>query len=281
MKVSVIVPVYETWELVPGLVERLQSQTIDSREYEVILVDNGSSVVDEASLPAGYILLKCEKPGSYAARNRGVESARGEVLAFTDSDCLPEPDWLANLVEGIGSKELRAGAVAIRTRDKPNWVERFDSVKGIPQVKYVSRGYAATANLAVPARLLRSLGGFDESRFSGGDAEFCRRAVAHGARLRYVDNAVVGHPARTTWNELVTKARRVKGGQIRNGPLKRRLLWVLRTLFPPVIEWKRIVLQNKAPVSDRLVALTIESGLWLVRMVETTRLVLGANPERR
>ena len=281
MKVSVIIPVYESWELIPGLVERLRNQTIDSEQYEVILVDNGSSNIDEALLTAGCVLLKCEKPGSYAARNRGVEAAKGAVLVFTDSDCLPEPDWLTNLVDGIGENQLRAGAVTIRTREQPNWIERFDGVRGIPQEQYVSRGYAATANLAVPAQIFRSLGGFDESRFSGGDAEFCRRASAHGAHLAYIDNAVVGHPARTEWSQLLTKARRVTGGQIKSGSLVRRIMWLLRTAFPPVIEWTQIVFENRRPISDRLIALTIVSALWMIRLTETARLIFGYRPERR
>ena len=281
-KVSVIVPVYETWHLIPSLVECLQRQTIRPDQFEVILVDNGSSSLNLNSVPSDYRLLRCEKPGSYSARNKGAAESRAGIFAFTDSDCLPEPGWLRNLVRDISDSELRAGAVEIITSgSKPSLIEHYDQIKGIPQALYVSRGYAATANLAIPAELFRSLGGFDESRYSGGDADFCRRALRFGARLTYVADAVVNHPARTSWSEVVSKARRVKGGQIKNGSLLRRLLWLFRTLLPPVIEWTRIISCKKASVSNRVRALVVETILWLLHLGETARLLLGGSPERK
>ena len=280
--ISVIVPVYETWHLVPNLVECLQRQTIQPDQFEVILVDNGSSSLNLNSVPSDYRLLSCEKPGSYSARNKGAAESLGGIFAFTDSDCLPEPGWLRNLVRDISDSELRAGAVEIVTSGpKPSLIEHYDQIKGIPQALYVSRGYAATANLAIPAELFRSLGGFDESRYSGGDAEFCRRASRVGARLTYVADAVVNHPARTSWSEVVTKARRVKGGQIKNGSLLRRLFWLFRTLLPPVIEWARIISCKNGSVSNRVRALVVETILWVLRLGETARLLLGGSPERK
>lgn len=281
MRLSVVIPIYETWHRVPGLLECLRHQTIDSKEYEIILVDNGPILMNLASRPEGCVFLHCDKPGSYAARNRGAEVANGQLLVFTDSDCLPEPDWLANLVEGIDVDEVRAGAVAIQTREKPNWVERFDRVKGIPQQRYVSRGYGATANLCVPSRLFSSLGGFDESRFSGGDADFCRRAIANGARLSYMEKAVVKHPARSSLDQVIIKTRRVVGGQIKGGRVDRRFLWLARTLFPPVLEWRGIFITRSCSIKDRLIAACIEGFLWLIRLLEVIRLSFGGGAERR
>ena len=107
-------------------------------------------------------------------------------------------------------------------------------IRGIPQARYVRHGYAATANLVVPAAVFRALGGFDARRFSGGDAEFCRRAGAAGHPIRLVPEAVVLHPARSRWDELAAKTRRVTGGQVGAGPPRRRLVWFLRTLTPPL-----------------------------------------------
>ena len=117
---------------------------------------------------------------------------------------------------------------------RANAFAAYDLVRGIPQAAYVRRGYAATANLAVPATIFRALGGFDARRFSGGDAAFCRRAGAAGHAITLVPDAVVSHPCRTGWDEIATKARRTKGGQIRGGSLPRRVAWTLRTLSPPL-----------------------------------------------
>ena len=77
----------------------------------------------------------------------------------------------------------------------PTACARYELVRGIPQARYVARGYAATANLAVPADLFRRLGGFDAARRSGGDAGFFRRAGRAGHPVTLVPDAVVPTPA--------------------------------------------------------------------------------------
>ncbi len=144
----------------------------------------------------------------------------------------------------------------------------------------MARGYATTANLALPAALFRELGGFDPERRSGGDAAFCRRAGAAGHRLALVPGAVVHHPCRTSWEALATKARRIKGGQIRAGPLPRRAAWVLRTLAPPLRDSAHY-LASPHPARRRLQAVGVRFRLWGVELAETARLALGGTPERR
>ncbi len=283
---SVIAPVYRQWDRAPLLLARLAAQA-DAPEFEVILVDNepGTGARDPAppDLAARFALriLPCAVPGSYAARNAGAAAARGRWLVFTDADCLPEPRWLAALARASAAhpESLLAGPVAVRAGADPNPCEIYDMIRGIPQARYVARGYAATANLAVPAAVLAALGGFDPARFSGGDAEFCRRAGAAGHPLRLVPEAVVGHPARADWAELAAKARRIKGGQIRGGPARRRLAWGLRTLLPPVSD-TRAYLGAEAPWRWRAIAIGLRLRLWGVEIAEMARLLAGGRPVR-
>src|ERR1044071_6513252 len=94
--VSVIVPVWNDSARLDRCLRALEEQTYPGDLYEVVVVDNGS---DE---PLGPVierhgrasLVRETKPGSYAARNTGLAHARGEVVAFTDADCLPAPDWI-------------------------------------------------------------------------------------------------------------------------------------------------------------------------------------------
>ena len=74
-------------------------------------------------------------------------------------------------------------------------------MRGIPQARYVARGYAATANLTVPVQAFRAAGGFAPERFSGGDAAFCRAAGAAGFPIRLVPGAVIVHLCRTEWRD--------------------------------------------------------------------------------
>ena len=141
-------------------------------------------------------------------------------------------------------------------------------------------GYAATANLAVPAPVFAALGGFDAGRFSGGDAEFCRRAGRAGVAIALAPQAVVAHPVRTDWEALRLKARRVKGGQIRGGSAPFRAMWFVRTLTPPLRALARF-LRHPAPWPERRGAIGVLFRLWGVELAEVARLVAGGAPERR
>jgi GT2 family glycosyltransferase len=291
-RVSVIVPVYNDWHRVPRLLECLTQQTLDAESFEIILVDNASEdFVPPETLPPNARIETCATPGPYAARNHGMERAQGEWLVFTDADCRPRPDWLENLmaatkqanersdrtnkrtsgankrseqtndstIQRQNDQTIFAGAVEMVTQnDTPTRWEIYDLVRGIPQAWYVKRGYAATANLAVSAKLMGRLGGFDARRMSGGDAELCRRAMGQGARLEYVPDAIVEHPARTTRAELIAKLRRIKAAQVARGDWLRRL----RTFLPPVVEsWKYLRARNW-PLGYRLTAVVVQFSLW-------------------
>lgn len=281
--VSVIVPVFRDWDLVPALLEALAAQTPGAGPFEILLVDNDAGAPPPApALPGNARILACAAPGSYAARNAGAAAAGGAWLVFTDADCRPDPGWLAAFRPEMEETPaaLLAGPVRMTASARPSAAAIHDLVRGIPQAAYVARGYAATANLAVPAAVFRALGGFDAARFSGGDADFCRRAGAAGHGIRLVAGACVAHPARADWAAIAAKARRVKGGQIASGPHARRLAWSLRTLVPPFRE-SLAYLARPHPWRHRLVAVVIRFRLWGVELAETARLIAGGRPERR
>lgn len=279
---SVVVPVYRHWELVPDLLAALAAQSFS--DFEILLVDNAPGEPrPDLALPERARVLPCAAPGSYAARNAGVAAARGRMVAFTDADCRPDPGWLAALAAAAaeGGERLLAGPVRMTTRGpEPGRWEAYDLIRGIPQAHYVRLGYAATANLAVPASVFARLGGFDAGRMSGGDAAFCRRVGAAGVGIALVQGAVVAHPARADWDELARKARRVKGGQIRGGSRAFRLTWLLRSLTPPLRAHRRF-LAAPHPRRQRRDAIRALYRLWGVELAEILRLLRGGAPERR
>jgi hypothetical protein len=159
--------------------------------------------------------------------------------------------------------------------------EVFDVIMGLPQERYVSRGYAVTANLFVPAEAFNEVGLFDEKRFSGGDAEFCRRAGAKGWQLYYCREAAVVHPARRNWQELKIKQQRVKGGQLSSGPAKRRIMYAIITFLPPLRQGYFILASGKLTLGYRISAGWTLMKLWGVGMAEVLKLLAGGSPERR
>lgn len=287
--ISVIVPVYNQWHLIPDLLERLQAQTIGGDRFELLLVDNGSDQLPElAQSPLSIRRLLCTTPGSYAARNQGASLATGEILAFTDADCRPQPQWLAEAVgclhRHVAAESLIGGAVKVVAADpaSPNPYELYDIMLGLPQEFYISRNrFAVTANLILPKAVFDRLAGFEAGHLSGGDVDFCRRAAEHGIALRYCASALVEHPARTTLDALIIKTRRVKAGQLAAASRWRRLHYLLHAFFPPLRGWWRMVrMPGYAPRQKAMVSV-IQLRLWMAKMAEAVKLMLGGKPERR
>ena len=284
--VSVVVPVYRDWDRVPDLLRALRRQSLDGGRFEVLLVDNGSPAIPHLpDMPFSRRVLRCAEPGSYAARNAGIGAARGAVLAFTDADCRPGRNWLRGGLACLDRADdgvIVAGAVrmAARPAGERTAAELYDAVMGLPQARYVRRGYGVTANLLVPRSIVDQVGPFSPGRFSGGDAEFCRRAGRAGFGVVYCPGAVVQHPARRDFAELAGKARRLKGGQLRAGPLWRRLAWVVRTGLPPVRAWRRALVARDWSWPERLIVCRVQSRLWAVEVLEMLRLLLGGAPRR-
>lgn len=221
--VSVIVPVHNDLE---GLIQclcALEQQSYSGSDYEVIVVDNNSDE-DIEGVVARFErarLVYEGRQGSYAARNRGVLQAQGEVLAFTDADCVPERDWLRKGVERLQA-DPRCGLVGgkvvftYRDPDRPSAAELYDSSHYLDQEKYIRQGnYAATANALTFRRVFEKVGLFDASLKSGGDTEWGRRVAAHGYRLCYAEEAQVRHPARHSFRALREKMLRVQEGTLR------------------------------------------------------------------
>ena len=207
VEVSVVIPARDAESAVRVLLGSLDSQTLPRERFEVIVVDNASR--DDTAAVArgmGATVVTDPMPSRAGARNTGAGAARGDAIAFIDSDCVADPNWLAALLECGARGDLLAGRVVTTTRPGPNAVERFEARTRFGQEQWVAEGWAATANLLVPRALFEELGGFDASfRIAGEDADLCYRATAAGYRLAYCADAIVTHYAES---ELVPMLRR-------------------------------------------------------------------------
>ena len=218
--VSVIIPVYNDPDGVKRCLKALQAQQYPSERFEIIVVDNNSTppLCPKLSSFPGVRCLVETKRGSYAARNRGIRESNGEVVAFTDADCIPDPAWIQAGVSQmcINDAKLIGGKVEfIFQKRTPNTWEYYDANHFLDQEKYVHElGIAATANLFVERTIFDRYGTFNRDLMSGGDVEFTRRASRAGETIEYAENAVVHHPARSTFKGLLRKVRRVYTGMI-------------------------------------------------------------------
>jgi GT2 family glycosyltransferase len=194
--VSVIVPVRNGARSLPALLDSLEAQTLERERFEIVVVDNASTdATARLAARPGVTVVSEPVANRSRARNRGAASARARLYAFTDADCVVEPQWLTSLHACAPSAPLVAGEVTLRVRHPPNAIERFERLWRFNQESWVrEHGWAATANLLVDATAFAAVGGFDESwRHIGEDVDFCLRARAAGYGLGFCSAARVAH----------------------------------------------------------------------------------------
>lgn len=229
--VSVVVPAYNHHAALAKCLRALEEQKYPKDRYEVVVVDNGSQESVEPLVrnhPQARAAFE-GRPGSYAARNKGVSLARGEIIAFTDADCLPVPDWLergvATLLASPNCGLVGGGIEVFPAGPRPNWVELWDCTRGLRQKRYVNLSkYAATANAFTFKRIFDAVGPFDADMKSSGDLEWGRRVAAAGFAVVYAEDASIHHPARATLRQIWRKTIRLTGGNMTCASARTRLM---------------------------------------------------------
>jgi GT2 family glycosyltransferase len=201
-KASVIVPVSNgRGRELRALLDALGRQTLPRSEFEVVIGDDGSDDGSTEGLETadGWVRVARgpRRRNSYAARNRAVAAAHASpVLAFCDSDCVPEPSWLEEGIAALAAAEAAAGAIRFTLPERRSIWTLVDIESTKDHERQVRFGNAETANLFVRRELFDRLDGFDDSLPEHGDFDFANRCVAAGARLVYAPRALVWHPAR-------------------------------------------------------------------------------------
>ena len=268
--VSIMIPVYNDRDRLTLCLAALEHQPYPKAQYEVIVIDNGSdhSLDDLANQYLQVRLTSESQPGSYAARNRGLQMARGQLLGFTDSDCIPAPDWIANGIARFLATEncgLVAGKIQLffQQQDRPTVVELFDSRNFLQQHRYIAEDhYGATANLFTSRAIFDAVGLFNAQLKSGGDREWGQRVYAAGYQQVYADDVCIAHPARHSWPEIAKKISRVIEGRYKidarqSEPINRfikRIVWQTR---PPIRDISRVFSDQEITSLDHRIGLSL------------------------
>jgi glycosyltransferase involved in cell wall biosynthesis len=180
--VSIIVPVYNGEQTIVKCAESLLAQNYPRDQFEIIFVDNKSKDrtfdILKPYAESGKVLLLSETKvlNAYGARNTGASTAKGEILAFTDADCVAESTWLFNLIRGWENINVAVFLGDILPLDPQTPLERYYSSEWFTLKDKVSsfpgmRG----GNCAIRRSCFDELNGFRDSIPSGGDSEFLAR----------------------------------------------------------------------------------------------------------
>jgi lipopolysaccharide/colanic/teichoic acid biosynthesis glycosyltransferase/GT2 family glycosyltransferase len=200
MFISVIVPAYNAETTITDCLSVLTKQTVPLSEYEIIVVDDGST--DNTSelaqqFPVTYI--REENQGPAMARNLGAQNAHGEIILFTDSDCIPEPDWIEKMLIPFNNEPEVVGVKGVYlTQQKQlaarfaqaEFEERYERLKKYRYIDFVdsySAGFKRDVFLAV--------GGFDPqfAVANNEDVELSYKLAQQKYKMVFQPEAKVSH----------------------------------------------------------------------------------------
>jgi GT2 family glycosyltransferase len=202
-KVSVVVCSYNGARTLRDCLASLQG--LKYPDYEVIFVDDGSTDNSQEiarNFPQVRNIIQ-ENKGLSAARNVGIAAAAGRVVAFTDSDCMVDADWLYYLVNTLQSGDFAAVGGPNISPPATDWIQAAVGVApGSPSHVLLSDNVAEHVpgcNMAYYKWALEEIGGFDpEFRTAGDDVDVCWRIMERGYQIGFSPAAVVWHYRRFT-----------------------------------------------------------------------------------
>lgn len=202
--ISVVVPSYNDAGNLEKCLEALSRQTLRNELEIVISLDGGDKLPPEVAERADRV-LEGEHSGPAGARNRGWRASTGEFVLFTDSDCIPYPDWAAQMVlvlsggaDAVKGVYSKGGTGTIQRLAQIEFDERYKLLQKheiIDIIDTYSAGYRRS--------VLESTGGFDESfPFPDHeDVDLSYRMAGEGYQLRFAPLAKVSHSHRGTWRK--------------------------------------------------------------------------------
>src|SRR5581483_1650618 len=199
VSVSVIIPTFNGASRIGDCLDALLQQT--RRHNAEVLVVNDGSTDNTADVVARYPdvrLINQANAGPAAARNRGAQEARGTILLFTDDDCVPMPDWLANMIEPFRNPEVIGVKGVYRTRQNSlaarfvqiEYEDRYRLMASLPSIDFVD-----TYSAGLRRDRFLQMNGYDTTFpvACAEDAELSYRMSARGWIMKFNPAAVVHH----------------------------------------------------------------------------------------
>lgn len=288
---SVIIPVKNGAAVLPTCLSGLARQTAPSVNFEVIVVDDGSTdqtaelVKSTAEIWASnegpkLHLVQEQSVGAAAARNIGVAASHGEVLFFTDADCEPTSDWIETVLNLLEDPEITGVAGRYNTHQSSiiaklcqvEFENRYDHVKNFETIDFIFTHSAAVRKCA-----FEEVGGFDiRMPNSGEDLEFAYKLIKAEKKLVFSHQAVVFHRHPERVIDYIKK--KISRGYWRTLIIKRYPLKLKADTYTPpglklqiVLSWSILVLAGLGAITSifghfniaRIALISISAGMFV------------------
>lgn len=202
--ISVIIPCYNAEKTIMRTLEALDRQTV--KGFEVVLADDGSSdntaSAAKSFKPKNYklIVIPEKHAGPAVQRNRGAEKAKGRILLFTDSDCVPDRKWVKEMVKPFTDKSIVGVSGTYCTLNKEKLIARFEGYEiekrhqKLAKQKYID--FIGSFSAGYKKSIFKKFGGFS-TEFKKADAEdpeLSFKIAGAGYRMLFNPKAIVAHP---------------------------------------------------------------------------------------
>lgn len=258
IEVSVVIPVFNDLRAIKLTIEALSKQTVSRSRFEIIIIDNGSldgSVEYLKTVKGITFLEENDHEGSpYSCRNRGIEIAKGEIIALLDSTCIPDENWLQNGLAFMEQTKCKmfGGNVRFTFDGNKTSAKIYDSITHVQMEENIKHSQKAkTANFWVNKSLFNEFGFFREGVRSGEDVRWSSHCAENGYKIFYSDNCTVYKFARDL-KSLLSKHYRIGIGQAirwkNQNSVKRELRSKLRIVLPKKPRHLRKKLQKSPDV---------------------------------
>jgi len=206
-KVTIIVPVYNAEKTIKECINSILEIDYPKEKLELIFVNNSSTDRTENILNEFKDKIKIlyeKKRGPAAARNKGLLNASGEIIAFTDSDCVVERNWLKNIIKPLKDEQVGIAGGKILARIPYNKIEKFgESIHDHKSAINVFKPpYAISMNWASRLSTLKKMNLFNDNFIRCQDVELSYRIHIAGYKIVYVPEAVVYHRNESTLTDL-------------------------------------------------------------------------------
>ncbi len=214
VKISIITPTFNRQHELAHLIESIQHQTLDHGLFELIISDDGSNdnteeyvrkQAKEVDFDLRFIKQANQGPG--AARNHGLQEARGDLILFIDSDCEAHPSWVETIFGAFKQEKFDACGGPDGAKDDFTPLQKaidfsmtsFFTTGGMRghSEKMLAKFYPRTHNMGMTAKLYQKVGGFGSLRH-GQDIEMSHRIHSSGAVIQFLPDAIVYHRRRTS-----------------------------------------------------------------------------------
>ncbi len=196
---SIIVPAYNSEHTLAFCLQALTGQTLPKELYEIIVVDDGSAdSTPEIACRFNVRYISQKNSGPASARNAGVSVAVGDIILFTDSDCVPNQNWLEKMVKPFSDPNVAGVKGCYRTR-QTELIARFAQMEFEDRYDLLSKSryidMVDTYSAAFRKEVFLEMRGFDTGfpKANNEDTELSYRLAAHGYRMVFSPDAVVFH----------------------------------------------------------------------------------------